>query len=86
MSVQQKLIECEKSLIHSPVDKIEVHLDSQIKKMLDSIIGNEMPNKEVMITPPASSNSSELIDDNNNTFPSIASSANRANIESLVTR
>ena len=91
MSVQQKLIECEKSLIHSPVEKIEDHLDLKIKNLLDSITitNNEMTtSKEILITPPASSNTSSSIDykDDNNNFNSINLSTNRANIESLVTR
>lgn len=90
MSVQQKLIECEKSLIHSPVEKIEDHLDLKIKNLLDSITitNNEMTtSKEILITPPASSNTSSSIDykDDNNNFNSINLSTNRANIESLVT-
>lgn len=90
MSVQQKLIECEKSLIHSPVDKIAIHLDIKIKNMLESIISNSnelISNKELLMTPPASSttsSSADFKDDNNNHFNSINSSSNRSNIEYLV--
>lgn len=91
MSVQQKLIECQNSLIHSPVDKIEIHLDIKIKNMLDAIVNhsNELLNtkqQEILITPPPSSNTSGSADfkDDNNNFNSINLSVNRANIESLV--
>ena len=87
MSVQQKLIECEKSMIHSPVDKIEDALSLTIKNMLDSITSNELNAKKE--SPNDSTNTSDSMsykDNNNNNFNSINSSGNRDKIESLVTR
>ena len=96
MSVQQKLIECEKSLVHSPVEKIEDALSLLIKNMLDSIINNEIISKKELLSPNDSThkiiNISESMDykdnnnNNNDNFNSINSTVNRDKIESLVNR
>jgi hypothetical protein len=88
MSVQQKLIECEKSMIHSPVDKIEDAFSLTIKNILDSIASNELNAKKE--SPNDSTNTSDSMsykdNNNNNNFNLINSSGNRDKIESLVTR
>ncbi len=86
MSVQQKLIECEKSMIHSPVDKIEDALSLSIKNMLDSITSNEFNAKKESPNDSTNTSDSMSFKDNNNNFDSINSSGNRDKIESLVTR
>ena len=50
MSVQQKLIECEKAL-NSPVD-CETHLDTQINHMLGLIVTRSK--SSMLLTPPSS--------------------------------
>jgi hypothetical protein len=67
MSVQQKLIECEKSM---PIDQMEGQIDAKINSLLDSItnMGNQLKQnmpmiKQLPMTPSPSINSTISLKD-----------------------